>query len=147
MLEPIVERCRVTEDAEGVRVHSEIEADAFGTCRYILTATPGWEFRTLSLTVGGLGLEVERRDGTWWIDGTERPDLVEAQDLDLTASPADQFPPDPTVAAAARAERGDRHRVRECPGPGGDPPIRSATPGSAWTGTAMNRCPRTSTAS
>lgn len=46
MLEPIVERCRVTEDAEGVRVHSEIEADAFGTCRYILTATPGWEFRT-----------------------------------------------------------------------------------------------------
>lgn len=37
--------------------------------------------------MGGLGLEVERRDGTWWIDGTERPDLVEAQDLDLTASP------------------------------------------------------------
>lgn len=87
MMDPITERCRISEDADAVRISSEIEADAFGTCTYTLTTSPAWEFRTLSLSLSGTDLAVERRDGIWYVDGIERPELAAAEDLDLTVSP------------------------------------------------------------
>lgn len=79
------ERCRIDESARGVRVESGIEGE--GACSYTLHATPSWEFTALDLRADGLRLAVRRTSQGWKVDGRLRPDLAEAREVDIAASP------------------------------------------------------------
>ncbi|MFC8598432.1 putative glycolipid-binding domain-containing protein [Isoptericola sp. NPDC057191] len=56
---------------------------------YAMELTPAWEFRVLRLWSGaGRQLDLARdADGTWRVDGSERPDLADTVDVDLSFSP------------------------------------------------------------
>ncbi|PRZ07677.1 hypothetical protein BCE75_104145 [Isoptericola sp. CG 20/1183] len=55
---------------------------------YAVELDPDWTFVALSLrSSDGRTLELAHDDGEWHADGSPRPDLVEAVDLDLAFSP------------------------------------------------------------
>lgn len=83
---PSIERCRLMEGTEGVEVRSRFET-ANVVCEYLLTASPTWAFRTLTLTVGETALEVVRDAAGWSVDGAARPDLSKAHEVDIAISP------------------------------------------------------------
>ena len=83
---PSMERCRIAEGSEGVHVVGVIDA-ATWRCQYELHAAPDWRFRTLSATAGGRTVVVARLDQGWIVDGEPRPDLHEALEVDISASP------------------------------------------------------------
>jgi len=83
-----LERARVSEGAQ-VRVESVIDS-ARGRYSYELTCAADWTFRALHLEAlaGHRAMDLTRDvDGTWRLDGEERPDLADAVDLDLAISP------------------------------------------------------------
>lgn len=74
---PSLERCRVDEGAGGVRVTSTIENED-GTCTYDLRADADWQFESLVISSASGTLTIERRTGTWTVNGAPRPDLDDA---------------------------------------------------------------------
>ncbi|GAA4379217.1 putative glycolipid-binding domain-containing protein [Agromyces bauzanensis] len=82
---PSLERCRITEDASGVRIASTVEGES--DCIYELSATVGWEFRSLVLRTDARTLVVTRANGEWSVDAAPRPDLVKAREVDISVSP------------------------------------------------------------
>lgn len=82
---PSLERCRITEDAGGVRIASIVEGES--DCSYELRATVGWEFRSLVLRTDARTLVVTRANGEWSVDAAPRPDLVKAREVDISVSP------------------------------------------------------------
>ena len=83
-----LERATV-DDRDGVRVSSIIDS-ARGRYSYELECAADWTFRSLHLEAlaGERTFDLERSaDGVWRHDGTERPDLAEAIDVDLSITP------------------------------------------------------------
>ncbi|MWB99997.1 putative glycolipid-binding domain-containing protein [Agromyces seonyuensis] len=81
------ERCVVALSPRGgMRVESRV-VGPFGTCGYRASTDEEWRFTELTLELGGRRLDVRRRDAGWTVDGTPRPDLAPAVDLDLSISP------------------------------------------------------------
>ncbi|WBU38411.1 putative glycolipid-binding domain-containing protein [Homoserinibacter sp. YIM 151385] len=82
-----VERLRVTTGLE-VRASSVIQGGE-GAIRYELVLGADWTTRSLELesTAGGTLHVSSDGQGGWEVDGQTRPDLAEAVDLDLAATP------------------------------------------------------------
>lgn len=80
------ESCEVEESVRGVRVASVISA-AENTCSYELRASAEWTFTSLVLRAGGRGIDVQRTEKGWTVDGVLRPDLNEAREVDISVSP------------------------------------------------------------
>lgn len=80
------EECGLEQDDQGVLVRSTISGLA-EPIEYTLRATRDWQFARLSLTVGSRQLLIERTADGWLVDGASRPDLADALEVDLSASP------------------------------------------------------------
>lgn len=85
---PSRERCLVHEAQDRVVVRGVVERED-GTYDYELHADGGWRFRSLSLThrEESRVLEVARTGTAWTVGGRARPDLAEAVEVDISASP------------------------------------------------------------
>lgn len=82
-----VEVCTVDDGRDGVRVEGRID-DAGATLTYVLQAEADWSFRDLVARTAAGELHVGRdAGGSWTVDGVPRPDLAEAREVDLSASP------------------------------------------------------------
>nr|WP_212763221.1 putative glycolipid-binding domain-containing protein [Gordonia araii] len=81
-----VERCHVVENVRDTRVTSVLAGGAVA-CSYTLHATSAWEFTSLVLVTDRRTLSVSRVGRTWLVDGLRRPDLAEAREVDISASP------------------------------------------------------------
>ncbi|SDQ55275.1 putative glycolipid-binding domain-containing protein [Microbacterium sp. cf332] len=82
-----VERCTVEYSDDGIRVIGEIEGGA-QQCRYAIRLDAGGIFRHANIASEGRELRIEHVDGTWTVDGSPRPELAAAVDIDITATPA-----------------------------------------------------------
>lgn len=79
---------------EGLRVRGRVVAEWDGVpldLRYDVRCGPQWQFREAELTLAHGGARRELRLGRqahgWEVDGASRPDLAEAQDIDIMGTP------------------------------------------------------------
>jgi len=83
---PTAEDCEISVTDRGVEVRSTVSGEVVDG-GYRLRASINWEFESLSMTINGRHLQVRRAGRLWLVDGTVRPDLDEAREVDLSVSP------------------------------------------------------------
>lgn len=80
------ERCRIDDGPDAVRVTGTIDRSD-GRFAYEMTMTAEWRFRALVIGDGRRRSTVVRYDGHWTVNGVPRPDLADAREVDIAASP------------------------------------------------------------
>lgn len=80
------EICRLEVSDRGIVASGSIRGTSV-SCTYVVTTTPGWRFRSLTLTSHDRELQVDFDGVRWCVDGEERSDLSGAAEVDLSVSP------------------------------------------------------------
>lgn len=83
---PTREVCQVKSGAHGVAVKSVIQGGV-NACTYTLHATRDWEFTDITISISERELKLLRTDQGWEVSGKLRPDLFDAREVDISASP------------------------------------------------------------
>lgn len=82
-----VERCTVEHSDDGIRIIGEVEGGDH-PCRYALRLDADGVFDHAAITAGEREVVIERTPQGWRVDGVARPDLADATDIDIVATPA-----------------------------------------------------------
>lgn len=83
---PTVEHCEINVTDIGVVARSTVSGGGLDGS-YTLRASGRWEFESLSVTINDRNLQVRRAGNTWLVNDAARPDLGDAREVDLSASP------------------------------------------------------------
>jgi hypothetical protein len=83
---PSTETCHIEISGRGVRITGTVSGE-HGELSYAIAADPHWRFRALVIALGERSCRLERVDDEWTVDGEPRPDLAEAHEPDISASP------------------------------------------------------------
>ncbi|HET6300621.1 putative glycolipid-binding domain-containing protein [Microbacterium sp.] len=84
--EPSEETCVVSRSLDSTRFASTV-LGPFGELVYVLSVDADWRFRSLDLSIGERSTSIRRGPDAWAVDGRRRPDLDDAEEVDISASP------------------------------------------------------------
>ncbi|ANI93089.1 putative glycolipid-binding domain-containing protein [Dietzia timorensis] len=84
--DPSREVCSIESGPQGVVIASRIQGGD-SDCSYRLQVTVDWTFESLEIQSNGRDLDLRLTERGWVVDGTQRPDLKDAHEVDISVSP------------------------------------------------------------